>query len=192
MLNLKRYGSDYGGWKIDDSEINKNSIIYSFGIGEDASFDLELINTFGCLIHAYDPTPKSKKWVNDNILNSNFKFSPIGLSNINGTEIFFYPSNENYVSFSKFGNTDKIELPVSTLDTLMKVNDHTEIDILKMDIEGFEYEVLFDILTKGIKIKQICVEFHLVDKNKDILNAINEKYDLISQKNSHDFTFKIK
>ena len=42
----------------------------------------------------------------------------------------------------------------------MQMNGHDSIDLLKIDIEGFEYEVLGSCLAKRIPIKQICVEFH--------------------------------
>jgi hypothetical protein len=37
---------------------------------------------------------------------------------------------------------------------------HTEIDVLKMDIEGTEYEVIDSILQSGIVVKQWLLEFH--------------------------------
>jgi hypothetical protein len=35
-----------------------------------------------------------------------------------------------------------------------------KIDILKMDIEGTEFEIIDDILAAGIIVKQICMEIH--------------------------------
>jgi hypothetical protein len=55
-----RLGSDYGGWDVVLDGITKDSVVYSFGIGDDASFDLELIDRYNLVIHAFDPTPKSK------------------------------------------------------------------------------------------------------------------------------------
>lgn len=37
---------------------------------------------------------------------------------------------------------------------------HTHIDIIKMDIEGAEYDVIKDIHNSDIRPKQILVEFH--------------------------------
>ena len=48
-------------------DLNSKSVVYSIGIGTDASFDLELINTFNCEIYGFDPTPKSIRWVKKNI-----------------------------------------------------------------------------------------------------------------------------
>ena len=75
---------------------------------------------------------------------------------------------------------NKVKLKFQTIDSLMKKNKHQKIDILKMDIEGSEYEVLEDILSKKIPIKQILVEFHPYlfkdgrEKTKYILDILTE------------------
>ena len=51
-------------------------------------------------------------------------------------------------------------MPSTSLDRLMAENGHDRIDLLKMDIEGFEYGVLDQILREDIPVSQICVELH--------------------------------
>ena len=45
--NKERFGSEYGGWDIVVEFIDASSIVYSFGVGEDATFDTAMINRFG-------------------------------------------------------------------------------------------------------------------------------------------------
>ena len=52
-------GTEYGGWTIAPERIAEDSVIYSFGIGLDISFDLKLIEQYGAVVHGFDPTPKS-------------------------------------------------------------------------------------------------------------------------------------
>jgi hypothetical protein len=42
----------------------------------------------------------------------------------------------------------------------MKRNGHNHIDLLKIDIEGSEYEVLEDLLRRRLPVNQVLVEFH--------------------------------
>lgn len=52
-----RFGSDYGGWDVADGKLESMSTVYCFGVGEDTSFDLALIDTFGLIVYAFDPYP---------------------------------------------------------------------------------------------------------------------------------------
>ena len=60
-LTFKSFGSDYGGWVIADSESLKSSTILSCGLGEDASFDVEIANEYGLRVLFVDPTPRAIK-----------------------------------------------------------------------------------------------------------------------------------
>jgi len=53
-----------------------------------------------------------------------------------------------------------IEVPAFCLSTIVTRLGHTQIDLLKMDIEGAEYEVLDGLLDSPIKPAQLLVEFH--------------------------------
>lgn len=58
--SFQKLGTKYGGWIIPVSLINKDSVCYLAGAGEDISFDLALANRFQCTIHIFDPTPRSR------------------------------------------------------------------------------------------------------------------------------------
>ncbi len=55
---------------------------------------------------------------------------------------------------------DVIEVPAYTLSTISEKLGHDKIDLMKMDIEGAEYEVLDGLLASPIKPTQLLVEFH--------------------------------
>ena len=56
---MDRLGSDYGGYYVPNHGIDHTWIVYSFGVGEDVSFDEALIDRYRCTVHAFDPTPRS-------------------------------------------------------------------------------------------------------------------------------------
>ena len=160
----ERYGSDYGGWDIVTTGFDARSVVYSFGVGEDASFDLALIEKFNLVVHAFDPTPKSIEWVKRQRLPDRFIMHDFGIAALDGAVSFSPPENPGHVSHTLLERPSTkaraISVPVKRLATIMKELGHDQIDVLKMDIEGAEYDVIKDIGTSGISPRQILVEFH--------------------------------
>ena len=61
--NLTKIGTIYGGYDIYNQNLEK-PIILSCGLGEDASFDIDMINKFDAKVIILDPTPRSKVYFN--------------------------------------------------------------------------------------------------------------------------------
>jgi FkbM family methyltransferase len=164
-IDASWYGNGYGGFYVFPQILDKNSIVYSFGIGEDVSFDLEVIKNHGCNVYGFDPTPKSIDWVNQQHLPKEFQFFPFGISTLSGFETFYLPKNDENVSGSILGMNNvntltPIQVPMKNMEDIIGQLNHAVIDLLKMDIEGAEYDVIKNILGSKIEIKQICIEFH--------------------------------
>lgn len=157
-------GNDNANWCVCPNGLSEGSVVYSFGVGTDISFDLELIRRFGTTVHAFDPTPRSIAWVQSQELPESFVFHDYGVGSHDGSVLFHPPENSNFVSYSVFRRgtvtAPAVEAPVSRLATIMKKLGHAKIDVLKMDIEGAEYEVLSDLLASGVAVRQLLVEFH--------------------------------
>ncbi len=159
------YGDTYVGFYVCPDLLDEKSIIYSFGIGEDMSFDNAIIEKHGCHVFGFDPTPKSINWINSQKVNEKFHFYTFGISNKSGFVDFFLPKNPEYVSGSLIDtkNVDtaaKVNVVMKSLEDIMNKLNHKHIDVLKMDIEGSEYDVIENILSSKISITQILIEFH--------------------------------
>lgn len=160
-LPVHLLGSDYGAWPVIDQSLNRESRVYSFGIGEDISFDIELIKRFNCNIEAFDPTPRSLDWLATQELPSEFRVHPYGLYDREGIIRFAPPKDPRHVSFAVADHDeDSVALEVRPLDALMQICGDEHIDYLKMDIEGAEYPVIKDMVRKRIFPRQLCIEFH--------------------------------
>jgi Methyltransferase FkbM domain len=105
----------------------------SLGIGNDVSWDLAMAN-IGGIVHQYDHT------VSDPTTHPNFLFYSIGISGA--------PSDsKTWATLTEA--TEKAHLS--------KIN----LGILKMDIEGTEWEVLINTPTETLRsFSQIVIEFH--------------------------------
>jgi FkbM family methyltransferase len=178
----KWYGNDYGGFYLNPEKLNENSIIYSFGIGEDISFDLEVIKAHNCKVFGFDPTPRSIDWIRSQQLPVNFHFIEKGIGTEDAVKEFFLPKKKSNVSgsFVLQNNVDeqeKIPLEMLSLNTIMQNLNHQEIAVLKMDIEGGEYDLIDSLITCKYPIRQLLIEFHdrfLPDGRKRTIEAIEK------------------
>jgi FkbM family methyltransferase len=161
------FGNRFAEWTFCPDPLHEQAVIYSFGVGEDISFDLELMEQFRLEIHAFDPSPRSITWVRQQDLKEGFHFYPFGLAGSDGMVSFSEPEQAGIHSLKlsrsineTVAGKSSMELPVHRLVTIMKKLKHEKIDILKMDIEGAEYEVIEDIISSAVPVNQLLIEFH--------------------------------
>lgn len=160
--DLVRLGSDYGGWWVPADLIGPESICYLGGVGTDVTFDVALIDTFGCEVWAFDPTPASITWVESQDLDPRFHFVPLGLSGERGDLKFYAPAVAGHVSHSVKNlrnTTDYFVATVVPVSEAMADLGHDRVDLLKLDIEGAEHDTVARLLQDGIRPDVICVEY---------------------------------
>jgi tetratricopeptide (TPR) repeat protein len=122
-----------GGYVVVDKGLD-NAIVYSLGVGDNVSLDLDLANRC-CQIFQYDHTIEGLPLAHDN-----FHWSKIGIT---GTE-----------------SADPV---LRTLDQLIHTNGHRGRSdlILKTDIETFEWEMFAEMPEETLcQFSQIFGEFH--------------------------------
>lgn len=198
---LERLGSDYGGWFVP-REISSNWVVYSLGIGQDASFDRAVIERHGVTVHGFDPTPTAVAYVTEwrttpPILTERFNFTPVGVWDSDCTLRFYEPKTRGWVgSYSALNlqGTDRyIEVPCRTLLTLMGERGHRHIDLLKMDIEGAEYRVLNAMIEHDTPVHWLCVEFDQpvpLATTRAMIKRLNGRGFLLRHVDRWNFTFE--
>lgn len=157
-----------GGWWYAPEHLDAGSIVYSLGVGDDIDFDVAIIEKYGVEVHAFDPTPSSIDMLRERNLPDRFSFHPWAITASDGS-LTFYPrlrkdgskSNVMYTMVAEEETVDDaIDVPAYSLNTTCDKLGHGKIDLMKMDIEGAEYEVLEGLLISRIKPTQLLVEFH--------------------------------
>jgi FkbM family methyltransferase len=149
-----------GGWRMVIDGLGQDTIVYSFGVGDNIAWEIAMTERFGCAVHAFDPTPMSVEWISKQKLPPKLIYHPEGLSTYDGTQRFYNAFKPGKIDMSgvRPNSHGYHDLPVKRLQTFMRELGHDHIDLLKLDIEGMEYDVLRAI--RHLPIKQIIVEFH--------------------------------
>ena len=164
-VRVERIGSRYGGGWLALDLLNDRSIVYSFGVGCDITFDEMLIRRTGSQVLGFDPTPRSREWIKNNPnIPPQFTFAPVGLAETTGTKKLFLPANKEFVSGSivKELGGGFIECDFLSLPDIMERHEHKFIDLIKMDIEGAEYAIVESWLRRDYipPVRQLWIEFH--------------------------------
>jgi len=124
---ILKLGSNHGGWSFIDEKDLKGAVVISAGLGEDASFDVEIASMYGMKVLIIDPTPRAIKHFNEmttqfskhatkdyslgghqdvqayemgSLDSHNFDFIPKALWNEKTKLRFFEPQDPSHVSHS--------------------------------------------------------------------------------------------
>ena len=178
----------FDDWEIATGELDANSIVYSLGVGDDINFDLAMIQQFGCHVYAFNPMPTSATYVTNKQPPPAFEFHQWAIAAQDGT-LTLYPRVKKDGTLSEMMFTlapeaasreHGVEVPAYSIASLMMKLGHKHVDVLKMDIEGAEYEVLEGLLDAQNKPRQLLVEFHHripgigIQKTADIISRLQQ------------------
>lgn len=155
-------------WSFIGSRLNPESIIYSLGVGDSIDFDLDLIERFGATVYAFDPTPYAMEWVSKQDLPREFVFKPWAASGEDGHLRLYRRVNRHgksaevmWTADANAGDADDfIDTPAYTIASIMEQLGHDRVDLIKMDVEGAEYDILDGLQSVQRLPRQLLVEFH--------------------------------
>lgn len=154
--DLIRVGADSDGGYVMLNDFDEGDIAYSFGIGDDVSWD-ESISELGSIkVNCYDHTIKELPKDNKNL-----RFHRIGIA----------------------GHCD-VESNLLDMRTILKNNGDQDNNnlILKMDVEGAEWEFFESVDVKTLcQFKQMTFELHNLtdevdEKKVELLKKINKYF----------------
>jgi FkbM family methyltransferase len=179
---LVRLGSAYGGYVVPLDIVGSDWICYSGGLGEDVSFELALIDATGCRVYGFDPIPRAAAYAEGVAAeNPRFEFMPVGLWSTDTTARFYAPAHPDHVSHSiaNLQLTDSfVTARCRSLPSLMSELGHGTIDLLKLDVEGAEYDVLEPLFARELEVRLLCIDFHKIRSIGHMAETVQRLVDL--------------
>lgn len=183
----KNYGSHSKTGEKNFIKLIKEDISFALDIGANVgNYTKLLLSETSCVVNSFEPLPEAFKEL------ENIKFEypnrlyvhNFAVGNENTTQNLYFGDiksekaslmpNLEKLSFVKDGNNKNINVKVKKLDDCENLFKDNRIDFIKIDTEGYEYEVLLgakNILMKH-KPKFIQMEFnwHQLLKNQTLYN----------------------
>jgi FkbM family methyltransferase len=134
----------YGGWFVPSGCVQRDWVVYSAGVGADVTFDTALIERYGCEVYAFDPTDGARAHL-EQVAEPRIHFKQVAVWSEDG-EIEMYkaatPSHFSVSAVNLQNTSETVTAPAHTIDSLMVELGHDHVDLLKLLIDGAEYEVL--------------------------------------------------
>ena len=186
-----------GGWAVPDDLIDDSWICYCVGAGSDVSFDLALIERYGARVRCVDPFSVFGEQAEAAAGGDpRFSFYEAALAPTDGPLTMFGaedPESGSLSAANLYGTERVLTKPGKTLPTLMAEVGDQRVDLLKLDIEGSEYEVLPELDLAALGVRVLCVELHAsrsVAEAKQLLERIRSQgFRLIHCQHPASFTF---
>jgi FkbM family methyltransferase len=166
-------------------ELNADSIVFDLG-GYEGEWASQIYCLYGSAIYIFEPYEVYFKNIQKKFLhNKQVRVFQFGLSNNTQTTQLSLADNSSSI-FLKSDNSVDIKL-VDASDFL-KQNNITQIDLMKINIEGGEYDLLEHLIETGniMKVKNIQVQFHdfipdAEKRMKAIQNDLQKTHELTYQ-----------
>jgi FkbM family methyltransferase len=157
-------GSSYGGWLIPDGVVGPSWVCYCVGTGGDITFDLELVSRYGAEVRAFEPVAEYVQHAADAADGeSRFSVHQAAIAMRDGPLRMqvTHDSNSRSVSAAAlYESAEYVELPGRSLASLMAEFGDARIDLLKLDIEGGEYELLPSLELPAMGVKVFATQLH--------------------------------
>lgn len=165
-VSLEYHGSQgYGGWAVPVEVVEQGKCVVDVGLGDNVEFSESLMRCYNYTVHGFDPTPKALAHLSGKC-DPRFVTHPCAVGGENQKRSFFLPNNTAHVSGSLYEEAhlggETIEVEVLDMKEVFGRIGRCYIDILKVDIEGAEYDLIassaFEECSANVGV--FCVEFH--------------------------------
>lgn len=139
-------------------DLNESSIVFDLG-GYLGEWSEKIFNKYGCEIFIFEPVKKYYDEINNKFNNDKIKTFKLGLSD-KDSNVDVYDDGAQSSVYLKSGQKENINLV--DYNNFINKNNIEFIDLMKINIEGSEFDLLEYIIKNNLhlKIKNIQVQFH--------------------------------
>jgi FkbM family methyltransferase len=146
-------------YRLSYEELNEDSVVFDLG-GYKGEWTGQIFSMFGCCIFVFEPVSTFFHQIRERFKrNKKINVFSFGLGNKNIQQTIYLHAEASSVH-RKNGVPEIIT--IKNFESFLQENNINKIDLLKINIEGGEYDLLEFLIEKNLirKIKNIQVQFH--------------------------------
>ncbi len=142
-----------------DYDLNENSMVFDLG-GYEGQWTSDIFSKYGCTVHVFEPVAEFAEWIGNRFRpNKKIIVHNCGLAGENKT-VRLALGKDGSSAFKSGEHVTEIRL-VRALDFFIEHN-ISQIDLMKINIEGGEYELLEHLIGSDLikNIRNVQIQFH--------------------------------
>lgn len=158
-------GTEYGGWWVAPTLLDDRSSVWAVGVGADVSFERAILDkTQAREVRSFDPYPlfgelAARELADD----ARWSFHGCAITPIDGPVQMQGRQDLEKGAVSAVAGLHRgetFERPGRSLLSLMQELGTSSVELLKLDVEGLEYELLENLELGSLGVQQLGVELH--------------------------------
>jgi len=176
MDGLQPLGSDYGYWVVPVDWIDSSWTCYCVGAGGDITFERELLARYSPTVRSFEP---------DEDYVGRIEISPEHAARFSAYQMAITPADgpirmqRTHIPGSRslspvhlYDTEDYVEVPGRSLRSLMEEFGDDRVELLKVDVEGGEYELVptLDLAAMGVRV--FCIQLHHTGTVRDARSLV--------------------
>jgi FkbM family methyltransferase len=197
MDGVADVGTPYGGYMLPVDKIGRDWLCYCIGTGADISFELELIKRWDARVRSFEAVSHFVEHLQDQVAaEPRLTLEQAALAGSDGPlrmQVTHVAVSQSVSAAGLYEGDNYVEVPGRTLQSLMAERGDTKLDLLKMDVEGLEYELVPTLDLNSLGVKVFCTQLHhtaTVREAKRLLELLKtEGYELIACRPTVKLTF---
>lgn len=164
MPGLVPLGSEYGGYVVPTSLVEDGWVCYCVGTGADISFELDLLELAEVQVRSFEAVRNLADHVRG-LAGDNPRLSieHAAIALADGPvrmQVSHVPVSQSVSAAGLYDGANYVEVPGRTLRSLMASHGDDRIELLKIDVEGFEYELFPSLDLSELGVMVLCTQLH--------------------------------
>jgi FkbM family methyltransferase len=157
-------GTFYGSWVVPAGAIEDGWVCYCVGTGADISFEIELTNLARVTVRSFEAVEGLAEYARglaEGHPDITIEHSALAMSD--GPvrmQVSHVPASQSVSGAQLYEGASYVEVPGRTLGSLKEEHGDAAVELMKIDIEGLEYELVPTLDLRALGVKVFCIQLH--------------------------------